>query len=197
MRQFVIIGHEAPTTAEFQLDDLPGAGRLDLLSRCVGAAVFLSHGIRDAVRVHLVFDDSFTVSFDSAELRYLHPDERNIGSRIQGALESREDAIGHMPADVSPGVTIRRLGIADTLDRIETEGTVVQLHQDGKPVTESSPPSDPVFVLSDHQDFQDAETELLEAAADERLCIGPERVHANHAITVVNNWLDTSGYEAY
>jgi tRNA (pseudouridine54-N1)-methyltransferase len=102
-----------------------------------------------------------------------------------------------MPADVSPGVTIRRLGIADTLDRIETEGTVVQLHQDGKPVTESSPPSDPVFVLSDHQDFQDAETELLEAAADERLCIGPERVHANHAITVVNNWLDTSGYEAY
>ncbi|ESS11920.1 MAG: hypothetical protein A07HR60_01258, partial [uncultured archaeon A07HR60] len=195
MRQFVIIGHEAPTTAEFQLDDLPGAGRLDLLSRCVGAAVFLSHGIRDAVRVHLVLDDSFTVSFDSAELQYLHPDERNIGSRIQGALESRKDAIGHMPADVSPGVTIRRFGVADTLDKVETEGTVVQLHQDGEPVTESAPPSDPVFVLSDHQNFRDAETDLLEAAADDRLRIGPERVHANHAITVVNNWLDTSGYE--
>ncbi|MFB6232903.1 MAG: tRNA (pseudouridine(54)-N(1))-methyltransferase TrmY, partial [Haloarculaceae archaeon] len=60
MRQFIVLGHEAPTTADWSLEDLSGAGRLDVLCRCVGAAVFLSHGIRENVRVHLVLDDAYT-----------------------------------------------------------------------------------------------------------------------------------------
>lgn len=197
MRQFIVIGHETPTTGDFQLENLPGAGRLDVLCRCVGAAVFLSHGIRDNVQIHLVLDDAFTITFDSTELRNLYPDERNIASRFQGALEARQNAIGHMAAAVSPGVTIRRLGFADTLDRIKTDGTVVQLHQHGDRLVDHNPPTAPVFVLSDHQDFTDEETEILESTAEERLRIGPERTHANHAITVVNNWLDTDGYVEY
>ncbi|MEF8821408.1 MAG: tRNA (pseudouridine(54)-N(1))-methyltransferase TrmY, partial [Halovenus sp.] len=35
MRQFIVHGHAVPPTAEVSLDDLPGAGRLDLLARCV------------------------------------------------------------------------------------------------------------------------------------------------------------------
>jgi tRNA (pseudouridine54-N1)-methyltransferase len=49
MRQFVVVGHDAPTTDDFSLDDLPGAGRLDVLCRCITAALLLSHGIRDGV----------------------------------------------------------------------------------------------------------------------------------------------------
>ncbi|PSP87349.1 tRNA (pseudouridine(54)-N(1))-methyltransferase TrmY, partial [Halobacteriales archaeon QH_8_68_33] len=34
MRQFIVVGHDAPTTPEFPLDDLAGgAGRLDVLCR--------------------------------------------------------------------------------------------------------------------------------------------------------------------
>ncbi len=48
MRQFVIIGHDAPTTPEFSLDDLAGAaGRLDVLCRCVTSAFLLRHAIRE------------------------------------------------------------------------------------------------------------------------------------------------------
>ncbi len=197
MRQFIVIGHETPTTDDFRLENLPGAGRLDVLCRCVGAAVFLSHGIRDDVQVHLVLNDTFTITFDSTELRNLYPDERNIASRVQGALEAREDAIGHMPADVSPGVVIRRLGFVDTLNRVKSDRTVVQLHQHGDPLVECEPPAEPVFVLSDHEDLNSDETELLKNTAGGRLRIGPERTHANHAITVVNNWLDTDGYADY
>ena len=197
MRQFVVVGHGAPTTPEFQLSDLPGAGRLDLLCRCVGAGVFLSHDIREDARVHLVLADEYTVSFNGATLRHLHPDERNVASRIRGALEDRDGAIGHQPADVSPGVDLYRMGFEATIDRLAREGTVIQLHEDGEPLLEADPPSDPVFVLSDHADFTGAEADLLEDRADRRLRVGPKRLHADHTITVAHNWLDTGGYTSY
>ena len=211
MRQFVVIGHDVPTDPDaISLSDIPGAGRLDLLCRCVATGVFLSHGIREAVRVHLVVADELTVTFDSERLRHLHPDERNVAARIRDALAAREDAIGHMPADVSPGVELRRMGLEATLDRILGEGshagsagtgannpTLVQLHEEGDPLVDAAPPTDPVFVLSDHHDFTDEEESLFAAAAERRIRVSPELIHADHTITVVHNWLDTDGYESY
>ena len=196
MRQFVVCGHDAPIDPDFPLEDLPGAaGRLDLLARCVNAGLFLSHGIREDSRVHLVLRDEYTVRFDGSSARGLHPDERSLAARVRDALANREDAIGHMPADVSPGVELYRMGLADTLDALD--GTLVQLHEDGDPVAERDPPADPVFVLSDHSDFTDAEADLLAERADERLRLGPEAIHADHAIAVAHNYLDTDGYTSY
>ncbi len=197
MRQFIVLGHEAPTTADFSLEDLSGAGRLDVLCRCVGAAVFLSHGIRENVRVHLVLDDAYTLRFDSDTLRRLYPDERTIAARIRDALDQREDAIGHQPAEVSPGMALYRFGFEATLDAVADDGTVMQLHAEGTPLPEASPPSDPVFVLSDHEDFTAREAELLAERAEQRLRVGPETLHADQTITVAHNWLDTAGYSEY
>ena len=200
MRQFVVIGHDVPTDPDaISLSDIPGAGRLDLLCRCVASGVFLSHGIRERVRVHLVVADEFTVSFDADTLRHLHPDERNVAARIRDALDARADAIGHMPADVSPGVELRRMGVEGTLDRLtaDDEAAVVQLHEDGEPLVDAAPPSDPIFVLSDHNDFTAEEAASVSSAAERRVRVGPELLHADHAITVVHNWLDTDGYASY
>jgi len=199
MRQFVVIGHDVPTDSDaISLSDIPGAGRLDLLCRCVSAGVFLSHGIRERVRIHLVVADEFTVSFDADTLRHLHPDERNIAARIRDALDASADAIGHMPADVSPGVELRRMGLEATLDRIAADdGTIVQLHEDGEPLVAVDPPADPVFVVSDHNDFTADEAATISATAEHRIRVGPELLHADHTITVVHNWLDTDGYASY
>ena len=195
MRQFVVVGHDAPTTPDFPLDDLPSAaGRLDVLCRCVNSALFISHGIRDA-RVHLVLADEFTVTFDGATARHLNPDERSTAARVRNALADREEAVGHMPATPSPGVELRRLGFAATLDRID--GTVVTLHEEGTPLSETDPVADPTFVLSDHRDFADEERAVLAEHAAARVSVGPERLHADHAITVAHSWLDTDGYTRY
>jgi tRNA (pseudouridine54-N1)-methyltransferase len=193
MRQFIVLGHNAPTTADFSLDALPGAGRLDVLCRCVGTAVFLSHGIREAVRVHLVLADEYTLRFDSDSLRRLYPDERTIAARIRDGLDQREDAIGHQPAEVSPGMELYRFGFETTLDNVAGDSTLTQLHVEGTPLSEASPPSDPVFVLSDHEDFTDSEAALLADRADRRLRVGPKTLHADQTITVAHNWLDTAG----
>jgi tRNA (pseudouridine54-N1)-methyltransferase len=198
MRQFVIIGHDAPTTPEFSLDDIAGgAGRLDVLCRCVNSAFFLSHDIREDVRAHLVLADEFTVTFEGSDLRRLNPDERSTAALVRNALDEREEAIGHMPVETSPGVSLTRRGVEPVLDAVASESTVVQLHEDGDPVVDVDPPDDPAFVLSDHHDFADAEADLLADAADRRVRLGPERLHADHAITVVHNYLDTAGFERY
>jgi tRNA (pseudouridine54-N1)-methyltransferase len=198
MRQFVILGHDAPTTPDFSLDDIAGgAGRLDVLCRCVNAAFFLSHAIREDVRTHLVLADEFTVTFEGSDLRRLNPDERSTAALVRGALDEREEAIGHMPVETSPGVSLRRMGFEAVLSDVARESSVVHLHEDGDPVVDVSPPSDPAFVLSDHHDFTDDEAALLDDVADERVRLGPERLHADHAITVAHNYLDTDAFTRY
>jgi len=197
MRQFIVHGHAVPPTAEFSLDDLTGAGRLDLLARCVTASFLLSHGIRDDVRTHLVVNDQFTVQFDGSQLRGLHPDERSTAALIRTALEEKAEAIGQIPVEISPGVSLIRRGFEATLADVTSSGTIVQLHEDGTPAVDVSVPTEPIFVLSDHQDFTDDEQSLLAEQADHRLRVGPEPLHADHTITVVHNWCDTDGFRSY
>lgn len=198
MRQFVVIGHEAPTSPDFPLDDLPGAaGRLDLLSRSITAAFLRSHGLREDARFRLVLGDEFTLRFEGRELQGLNPDERSTAARVRSALEQREGAIGHQAIETSPGIYLSRRGVETTLRDAAEAGTVVQLHENGTPIAERDPPADPVFVLSDHRDFTDEEQALLDELGAQRVSLGPEAIHADHAISVVHNFLDTDGYERY
>jgi tRNA (pseudouridine54-N1)-methyltransferase len=195
MRQFIVLGHDAPTDADFDLDDLAGgAGRLDVLCRAVNSALFLSHDIREDVRVFLALADSVTLRIEGSELRYMNPDERNIASLLRSGLEAKSAAIGHQEAESTPGIYVSKRGFEPVLERAARDGFIVQLHEDGDPIASVEPPENPVFVLSDHRDFTDEEQVLLDAEVDHRVRLGPEILHADHAITVVHNWLDTDGF---
>lgn len=197
MRQFVVIGHEVPVDEPISLDDLPGAGRADLLLRCVGAALFTSHDIRTDTRVHLVLQDRVTVTFDGETIRQARPDERSLAGLLRRALDSLEDAIGHQPAEPAAGVAVRRRGFEATLEAIAREGSILTLDEDGAPLQERSPPSNPVFVLSDHRDYTVGERDALDESGAERVRIGPRVIHADHSIAIVHNWVDTDGYSRY
>ena len=195
MRRSVVVAHELSPSADISLNNLPGTGRLDLLCRCVTSALLLSHDIRENVRVHLVID-GYVIRFDGAELRRLNPDERSTAALIRDALADRESAIGAMSATTSPGVSIRNSDLESVLGRFE-DTTRIQLHAEGQPIAETEPPVDPVFVLSDHREFTDSETELLAEHAERRLSLGPHALHADQAITVAHNYLDTEGFRVY
>lgn len=197
MRQFVIVGHDAPTTPEFSLDSLPGAGRLDLLARCVTSSLLLSHGIRTDVRTHLILGDEYTVTFDGESVKRLNPDERSTAALVRGALEQRKEAVGRMAVETSPGVSLTRGGLEPTLEAIASDGTVLTLHEDGAPVAESAPVANPIFVLSDHHEFAATERSAIREHSDQQRSIGPEALHADQAITVAHNWLDTDGFTDY
>ncbi len=190
MPRFIVIGHDAPADADFGLDDLPGAGRLDLLCRSVNAALLLSHGVRDDASIALVLQDAATVSIDGGEIGGLNPDERSIAGLIRKAL-LRLEGRGNLPdgVRVSPG------GLAEQLEA--ADAPIIQLHPAGEPITDAEPPDDAVFVLSDHRELSGAEQETVAAARDGRVRVGPRPLHTDHAITAVHNYLDTAGYSAY
>ena len=90
-RNFVIIGHRAHTEADWKLDDLcGGAGRLDVLVRCVTASLWKSHGIRRNTDVWLLLkgppNAPITVHFSGQKIRYLNPDERSTAALIRNGL---------------------------------------------------------------------------------------------------------------
>ncbi|MBS3760751.1 tRNA (pseudouridine(54)-N(1))-methyltransferase TrmY [Halodesulfurarchaeum sp.] len=195
MRRFIVLGHTAPTDPDFSLDDLAGAaGRLDVLARCVNSAFFLSHGLRESVRVFLVLSDTVTIRLEGVELRYMNPDERNIAGLLRQALDSRAEAIGHSEVESTPGIYVSNRGFEDVLKATAREGAIIQLHEEGTPLADVEPPENPAFVLSDHQDFTTAEHDLLEEYTTKRVSVGPKALHADHVISVVHNYLDTEGY---
>lgn len=200
MRQFVLIAHDVPVDADFSLDDLAsGAGRLDALSRSITASFVTSHGLREDVRTHLVVQDEFTITFEGRDLQRLNPDERSTAALVRNALEHRDEAIGMLPAEPSPGIEVYRRGFEGTLAELADDGPIVQLHEDGTPVVDvdTAALESAIFVLSDHRDFTDDEAATLEECVDQRLRLGPERLHADQAITVAHHYLDTDGYDRF
>lgn len=196
MRRFIVIGHDAPIDPEFSLSDLPGtAGRLDVLCRCVTAGLLRSHGIRPGTEVTTIHQDQLAIRFQGSDVRHLNPDERSTAARFRTALEDASDVVGAIEVESAPGIFVARRTFDDVLGSIPEP--IVQLHAEGTPITELPPTDEYAFVLSDHHSFTAAEAQSLAAVVDHRVSLGPEALHADQAITVAHNYLDTAGYRSY
>ncbi len=185
MIRFAVIGHQARTAGDFSLNDLPGgAGRMDILCRCVKASLFLSHDLRRDVECYLVLlgapEPPKTVLFSGESIRYLNPDERSAGSLLKKALMV---TCGRIFRESTPGVFVRKGG----LDALLAEHEFAVLHENGGDIRrqETLPDS---FLLSDNHDFT-AEEEIFSTGAG-RYSVGPRTLHAEDCITVVLNELD-------
>ncbi|KQC05743.1 MAG: tRNA (pseudouridine-N1)-methyltransferase [Methanoculleus sp. SDB] len=185
MRRFAIVGHRARTSGDFSLNDLPGgAGRIDVLCRCVNAAFFLSHDLRRDVECYLVLlgdpTPPKTVLFRGSELRSLNPDERSAAALLKKALSL---PCGDEFRESSPGVYVRQSGLACLLGEVPC----ALLHEDGGDIrsADSIPEG---FLLSDHMNFTPDEDEMT--CDIPRISVGPLSLHADHTITVVQNEID-------
>ena len=193
MRYFVITGHKAVTTGDFKLDDIAGgAGRLDILVRCVNSAFFLSHDLRKDVEIYLVLeggdDAPKTVIFKGSELRYLNPDERSTSSLIRNALLKKVGPGEEIRS--SPGVYNTRMSFADVLARLSERGSFVYLKEDGTDCRDYEFPENPIFVLGDNHDLTEEEEQLLLSHSPDKICIGPYSLHADHCMIIVQNEVD-------
>ena len=185
MRTFAVVGHLAPTGNGFTLDDLPGsAGRMDILCRCVHAALSISHGIRRDAGIHLILlgppappKDLF---LQGSAVRSLSPDERSTAALVRKALAL---PVGESFRESSPGILVRRGG----LPGLVAEGGYAVLSEDGRDMR-TFPDLPGAFLLSDHLDFTPEEEEILTGLP--RVSVGPRVLQADHAITVLQNELD-------
>lgn len=192
MRLFIVLGHRAAITPDFNLSDLPGsAGRLDLLCRCITNSFCLSHDLRRDTELYLVLQDQVTLRFAGPRLRHLNPDERSTAALVQKALRLRGALQGQGEAELesTPGIFVSHRGLARVLREAKARvDRLFLLHEAGAPLRQAELSGSVGFVLSDHLDFRPEELALM--ADLPRLALGPLSLHADHCIVIVHNELD-------
>ncbi|WP_019177012.1 tRNA (pseudouridine(54)-N(1))-methyltransferase TrmY [Methanomassiliicoccus luminyensis] len=192
MRRFVIVGHKASTSGDFKLDDMAGgAGRLDILLRCVNSTFFLSHGIRKDAEIYLVLQGPptppRTIRISGQEIRYLNPDERSTGALVRNAL--LKDMVGEETKS-SPGIYVSKRPLEDVLKDLASKSKLVYLKETGEDVRGRKFEGDVTFVISDHQDLTAQEEELLLTFDPDIITLGPLSLHADHCIILVHSEMD-------
>jgi tRNA (pseudouridine54-N1)-methyltransferase len=190
MRRFVITAHKAVTTPKFTLNDLPGgAGRMDIIARCINSSLFLSHDLRRDVDTYAVLlgepNAPVTVRFNGEKVRYLSPDERSAAALIKKALEKGAPSMGE--DESTPGVYISRRSFAEVVEGLDN---IVYLHEEGEDIRNVGLQGDETFVLSDHQNLTPEEEAVLEKRGAKRVSLGKRLYHADHCIVMVNHELD-------
>ncbi len=191
MRQFIVVSHTAKITPDFSLNDLPGdGGRMDILCRCVGASLLTSHALRPNVRIYLLLQNQITIRIESSKIRYLHPDERCIAALIKKALEKAEEAVGHIELESTPGIYVSKRNLRSLLNSVNQSGTFIHLDESGLSSQTFVFPPEPIFILSDHQNFSPPELDILKEYTQTTLNLGPVSLHADQSIIVSHNLLD-------
>lgn len=193
MINFLIVGHKALTTGNFNLNDISGgAGRLDILVRCVNSSFFLSHNIRKNVELYLVMqggdDAPKTIRFSGESIRYLNPDERSTSSLVRNALLKKIPEGEEIKS--SPGVYVSRRSFEDIIEYLSDKGKFVYLKEDGTDCREYDFPEDITFVLGDSTDLTEEEESILLKKEIDTISIGPISLHTDHCILLVHNEID-------
>jgi tRNA (pseudouridine54-N1)-methyltransferase len=197
MRRFVVVAQKARASADFLLVDIPStSGRLDVLLRCLRAALLVSHGVRRDTVVYLVLlgdpGRPVTLRIEGSASRYLRPDERSLATVIKKAL-ALPPATGSVTPTFSPvraGITIAEGGI-ETLEDELAGSKVYLLDEAGEDLREHLPSAEDVtFFLGDHIGLDPHALTCIHAFAPHALRVGPLSLHSEDVITLVHNELD-------
>lgn len=198
MRRFVVLGHKAASAPGFSLKDLAGTGgRLDILARCVGSALLVSHGLRaDAELITLHMGPpgpTKAVRFRGAALRHANPDERSSALLLEKALGA--PTTGPVWASSTPGIDVAVVDLHELLGTL-ADAPLYVLAEDGDDVTTLGSPPRATFVLGDHLGFTPDEEAALASRAAGRVSVGPTSLQADQCIVALHNHLDRAAARA-
>jgi tRNA (pseudouridine54-N1)-methyltransferase len=197
--RFVVIGQKAIASGEYLPGDLPGtSGRLDVLLRCVRAALLWSHGMRGDVMVYLVLGGGprapRVLRIDGASVRFVRPDEHSLAILAKKALATRSDETVEGFFEIRPGLAVGRGGLETVLADLGAASPFV-LEEGAEDIRAIGDDGlrDAVFFLGDHLGFDDATRALLAGKSARPVGVGPRSLHAEDAVTLVLNELDRRG----
>ena len=137
-RTFVVIAHDSPVRGDFSLKDLPGAGRVDELARCITSALLISNDIRKDTSIILVLqkgNESKVVRFDGERMKHLNPDERTTAILLQKALK---EEIFIFEKEVLTGITLVPGDGKDLLEKLREMSSIIHLIEGGRDAFERS-----------------------------------------------------------
>ncbi len=189
MRAFIVVAHKFK--GDINLNDLPGSGRIDVVCRCINAAIFMSHRIRKDVEFYAYFPNlGVRIRIYSSRVKYLNPDERSTAALIrnaikQGATEEEKSS--------SPGFYIKKSTFENLLKEVSSKYSLYHLHEEGDDIREIRIEPNPAFVLSDSLNLTEEEEKIVDKYSMARISVSPRSLLGSHAIVITHNELDRRG----
>jgi tRNA (pseudouridine54-N1)-methyltransferase len=193
MREFILFTHKA-VTSDFRLNDLPGAGRMDLVCRCISNALFISEAIRKDTIIHIVLNGPpsppKTISFFGETVRNLYPDERTIASHIKIALRKSFGLKANEEMESTPGVKISKKSFESLLKEKVGKTQLIYLNPKGKDIRDFEFKKDVAIIIGDHKGIPKKVEIFMERIGCEKVSLGKIEYLASACISIIHNELD-------
>lgn len=190
MRTFVLYSRKARTDDNFKLHDLINAGRMDLVCRCISSALWLSHRVREDVRLFVVLNGPpkppVTICFQGSQLLKVYVDETTNAKWIKNLLSLK---FGNEWLEIE-GTKIAKKSFQEVLS--ELEGKRYVLHEKGEFVENIKLDKDPVFVLGDQVGLPEKD-ERFALRNGEKISLGKNVYLASSCVSILNWVCDKQG----
>lgn len=191
MRTFVLFARKARTDSNFNIEDLPSSGgRMDLVARCITAALWLSHAIRPYSKIYAVLNGPpnppVTILFDGGSIRKVSTDERTTALWIKKAL--KED-FGKEWHEFRPGILIARKSFQEIIKELK-DFPIYVLHEKGEPISDVDVKENPVYIVGDYLGIPYKDEKFAMRYAESKVSLGKQVYLASSCISIVNWILD-------
>ncbi len=190
MRHFVYFSRYAQTSGNFK--DLMQAGRIDIAIHVIIASLFVSHGIRDNVKIHLVFygmpDPPKHIEIEANPQTDIS--KKDVSGLIRRILYKYKEG---KKTEAMPGCFVEKKSLLKVIEELHKEGNeIFLLDKKGEDIRDAEIKKDCVFILGDHIGIPKKEFKRIKQIA-KVVNIGPNMYFASHVVAIVNNELDRKG----
>jgi len=187
MRHIIYFSRHAQTSGNFT--DLMKAGRMDIAIHTIISSIFLSHGARDDVIVHLVFygmpDPPKHVEIHASD--ELDISKKDVAGLIKKILYKYKEG---KKTEVFPDCFIEKKSLIKVVEELADAGTeIFLLDKKGEDLRDAEISGECAFVLGDQDGIPKKELKRIRQIA-ETVSIGPKMYFASHVVAVLNNELD-------
>lgn len=192
MRNFIYFSESARTSGNFDVNNLMKAGRMDIIMHVIINSFFLSHNLRDDVKLHLIFygqpDPPKHIEIQVKSETNLS--KKDIANLIKKILYKYKEG---KKTEVLPGCFVEKKSFLGVMEELLDEGKkIFILDKRGKDIRNVKIPEESVFVLGDDKGLPKKELKRLKKIAT-LISIGPKTYFASQVITIINNELDLRG----
>lgn len=192
MRTFVYFSSTAKTSGNFDVNDLRKAGRMDIVMHVIINSFFLSHGLRDDVRLHLIFygmpDPPKHIELEiKPETEISKKDIANLIRKILYKYKEGEKT------EVLPGCFIEKKSFLNVADELAKQGKkIFVLDKKGENIRKTEIPENSIFVVGDQEGLPKKELKRMKKNA-ELISVGPKIYFSSQIMSLINNELDLRG----
>ncbi len=184
MREFIYYSSKARTSGNFDTSELMKAGRMDIVCNVIISCFFLSHKLREDVKLHLIFTGppNPPMHLEFVSDKEMPISKKDVAGLIKIMLYKCNPRRKIM---VFPGCFIEKKGFIQLIKELEEGKEIFILDRKGEDIR-GADLNNSVFVIGDEEGLPKKESKRFK----KRVSVGKETYFASQTIIIIHNELD-------